>query len=296
MQLFRGLIPPMVTPIADSRVDRKGVASLVGHTVEHLDGMVVGGSCGEGPSLGWDGRTAAVGAFLEEVSGRIPVIAGVASTSTSDTQLLMKEGDRLGVAGYLVPPPFYFANSEQGVAAFYRRVASMTDREVIVYDNPRTTKTTMSVNLLASIVEQSPNINHIKVTDPDLDKVTRLRQASDATLLAGTDEVMHHQVARGCEGAVTAAPQVFPKMCRAWFDAACQRQGNTGRALYDRLLPFVVELLLGPDQYPAVIKHALFRLGVIPSDEVLSPLTPLDERRRQEVAEVLEIHALESDH
>ena len=170
-------------------------------------------------------------------------------------------------------------------------VAELTDREVVIYDNPRTTKTLMSADLLAEIVAQSPNINHIKVTDPDLSKISRLRGTSDAILLAGSDEVMHHQVVRGCQGAVTAAPQVFPRACRAWFDAAMN--GDQGRALYDRLLPFVIELLLGPDQYPAVVKYALFRLGVLTSDEVLSPLTPLDEQRRRELAEVLEIHAFE---
>lgn len=285
----------MVTPLSGSRVDPESVAALVAHTVDHLDGMVVGGSCGEGPSLGRAGRAEALEAFLEAVSGRIPVVAGVAGTSISEISSLVEDGDRLGVAGYLVPPPYYFANTEEAVSGFYRRVAALTDREIVVYDNPRTTKTAMSVDLLVAIVAESSNINHIKVTDTDLDKVTRLRRDDGAILLAGSDEVMHHQVARGCEGAVTAAPQVFPRACRAWFDAARGQDSKKARVLYDRLLPFVVELLLGPDQYPAVVKYALVQLGVIESDAVLVPLTPLDEQRRREVAEVLRIHAFEED-
>ncbi len=269
-------------------VDPDGIANLVEHTVGHLDGLVVGGSCGEGPSLGRSGRRRALRSFMDAVDGRLPVIAGVASTSLADIAELTEEGDGLGVVGYLVPPPFYFTNSSQGVEAFFAAVARGTDREIMIYDNPKTTKTAMSAELIASIVAGSPNINHVKVTDPDLDKVTRLAEMCDATLLAGSDEVMHHQIARGCEGAVTAAPQVFPQACRAWFDAARRGTGDGGRSLYDRLLPFIVELILGPDQYPAVVKHALFRLGVISSDEVLAPLTPLDERRRAELGALFE--------
>lgn len=289
MQRFRGLIPPMITPLTRGQVDSDGVKALVEHTVDHLDGMVVGGSCGEGPSLGREGRSRVLGAFIEALAGRIPVIAGVASTSIDAIRSLVEEGDSLGVVGYLVPPPFYFANSEDGVREFYRQVSELTNNEIMVYDNPRASKTVLSVDLLASLVDEFPNVNHIKVTDPDIDKVTRLRERSDATLLAGSDEVMHHQVLRGCEGAVTAVPQVFPVLCRAWFDAACRREGDGGRGLYDRMLPLVVELLLGPDQYPAVVKYALAHLEVIATDEVLAPLTPLNEDRRRELAVVMEM-------
>lgn len=284
MDRFRGLIPPMVTPIDEGVPDPQGIAALVDHSIGHLDGMVVGGSCGEGPSLGRTGRLEVLERFIDAVAGRLPVIAGVASTSLSDIADLIAAGDRIGVAGYLVPPPFYFTNSATGVQSFFGEVAGMTDREIIIYDNPKTTKTTMPVELLASIVDRSANINHVKVTDTDLDKVTDLHEQSDAILLAGSDEVMHHQVLRGCEGAVTAAPQVFPSLCRAWFDAAV---AGGGRADYDRLLPLVIELIQGPDQYPAVIKHALFTIGVLASDEVLPPMTPLDDRRRNEVAAVM---------
>jgi len=281
MDRFRGLIPPMVTPIAAGVPDPRGITALVEHTVDHLDGMVVGGSCGEGPSLGRTGRIATLGHFIDALAGRLPIIAGVASTSLSDIADLIAVGDGMGVAGYLVPPPFYFTNSATGVMSFFREVAGMTDREIVIYDNPKTTKTPMPVELLASIVEGSANINHVKVTDTDLEKVTELHERSDATLLAGSDEVMHHQVLRGCEGAVTAAPQVFPRRCRAWFDAAV---AGGGRAEYDRLLPLVIELIQGPDQYPAVVKHALLTLGVLASDEILPPLTPLDDRRCGEIA------------
>lgn len=294
MDQIAGLVPPVVTPIRNGKIDEEGIAGLVEHTVATLDGMVVAGSCGEGPSLTQAERLRAVRVFLDEVNGRIPVIMGVASTSLGDIHEVMDRTRDLQLAGYLVPPPYYFTNSPGAVEGFFREAARGTDREVMVYDNPYTSGTTMSVDVLTRIVAGNSNINHIKVTDLDLDKIPVLRDRSTATLLAGSDEVMHHQVLRGCTGAVTAAPQVLPRTCRAWFDATIADGDAAGRPSYDRLLPLVVELLQGPDQYPAVIKVALAHLGVIPSHEVLPPLTPLDDRRRAEVATVLDSNGFDA--
>jgi 4-hydroxy-tetrahydrodipicolinate synthase len=291
MERFIGLIPPMVTPVRDGRVDPDGIDALVAHTVDHLDGMVVVGSCGEGPSLSLSERRRAVDAFVTALDGRLPVIMGVAGTSLADVVDLVGEGARLGVAGFLVPPFFYFRNSAEALGAYYGEVAKATDREVMVYDNPNATKTPMSVDVLARLAEDNPNINHIKVTDTDIAKVSALAERTDAVLLAGSDEVMHHQVLRGCAGAVTAAPHVFPRVARAWFDAAGDEA--EGRRHYDRMTPFIIELLQGSDQYPAAVKLALHHLGVLPDAAVLPPLTPLDARRRQGIAVVLDGHDLD---
>jgi 4-hydroxy-tetrahydrodipicolinate synthase len=293
MERFAGLIPPMVTPVRDGQVDPSGIEALVAHTVEHLDGMVVAGSCGEGPSLSLRERRRAVETFITALGGRLPVIMGVAGTSLAEVVELVGEGSRLGVAGFLVPPPYYFRNSDDALRSYFGEVAKSTDREVMVYDNPNTTKTPLSVEVLLRLVEDNPNINHLKVTDTDIAKITALAERTDAALLAGSDEVMHHQVLRGCAGAVTAAPQVFPRTGRAWFDAAHAGDETAARRHYDRMTPFIIELLQGPDQYPAVVKLALHHLGVLPDVAVLPPLTPLDERRRQEVATVLDGHDLD---
>jgi 4-hydroxy-tetrahydrodipicolinate synthase len=290
---FQGLVPPVITPMRDGRVDAEGIDRFVAHAGELLDGMVVCGSCGEGPSLPADEKRVAVEAFVGAADGRFPIVLGAAGTSVADVITTLRMGEELGVAGFLVPSPMYFRNSSQSVAEFFRSVAAATDLEVMVYDNPSASKTVLSVEDLVRIVEASPNINHVKMTDTDLEKVEGLVTRSDVTVLAGSDEIMHHQLMRGCPGAVTAAPQVFPRTGRAWFDAASKGDEKTSREHYNRMAPFIIELLQGPDQYPAVIKFALGHLGVLPSDEVLPPLTPLSQRRRAEVATVLDLHALD---
>lgn len=287
MERLTGLWPPVVTPVRDGAIDVEGIDALVEHMADDLDGIMVTGSCGEGPSLSGSQRLDALRAFLRATNGELPVVVGVTATSLAEIHEVMDRTQDLDVVGYLVPPPYYFRTRETTLRRFFHAVAGGTDRQVLVYDNPYTTGTPLSVDLLAHIVDDNANVNHVKVTDLDLDKLEELGDRTDVSLLAGSDEVMHHQVLRGCVGAVTAVPQILPAMCRAWFDATIADGDEAGRPHYDRLVPLVIELLQGPDQYPAVVKTALTQLGVLPSDEVLPPLTPLDERRRNEIATVL---------
>ncbi len=278
---FRGLIPPMITPFREGRVDGDSIERLVEVCAPHLDGMVVAGSTGEGPSMTFAERTATIDRFSRAIQGRMSLIVGVAETSLENIRELMRFGDEHGALGYLVPLPFYFRHTSETIVAFFREVSGYTDREIIVYDNPYTTKTVLTVADYSFLATLRPNIRHVKITDTTLHKVDAAKARGDLLLLSGSDEVMQQQVVRGCEGAITATPQVFPAECRAWFDATRAGDLAASARLFAWLLPFINEVMIGTDDYPAVIKYALRHRGVIASDEVRAPLAPLGNVRRQ---------------
>jgi 4-hydroxy-tetrahydrodipicolinate synthase len=278
---FRGLFPPVITPFVDGRVDAGSIERLVEACAPHLQGMVVAGSTGEGPSMTFAERTATIDCFARAMRGRLHLIVGVAATSLDEIRDLMRFGDEHGADGYLVPLPFYFRHTPETVAAFFRDVSGYTDREIVVYDNPYATKTLLTAADYGVLAALRRNIRHVKMTDTALAKVDAARQRGDLILLSGSDEVMQQQVVRGCEGAITAIPQVFPRTARAWFDAT--RAGDLGESsrLFARMLPLINEMMIGTDEYPAVVKFALRRRGVIASDEVRMPLPSLADVRRR---------------
>lgn len=278
---FRGLFPPMITPFRNGRVDGDSIGRLVEAGASYLDGMVVAGSTGEGPSMTFAERAATIEHFGRAMRGRLHLIVGVAETSLDDIRELMRFGDEHGAVGYLVPLPFYFRHTPETIGAFYREVAGYTDREIIVYDNPYATKTALTPDDYAVLGALRPNIRHVKITDTTLGKVDAAKARGGLILLSGSDDVMQQQVLRGCEGAITAVPQVFPAAARAWFDAARTGDAAASCRLFAPLLPFVNEVMIGTDDYPAVTKFALRHRGVIASDEVRSPLAPLGEARRR---------------
>jgi 4-hydroxy-tetrahydrodipicolinate synthase len=278
---FRGLFPPVITPMRDGRVDSGGIARLVEACAPHLDGMVVAGSTGEGPSLTVAERAATIADFARAMRGRLRLIVGVAETALEDVRELMRLGDEHGADGYLVPVPFYFRHTPDTVAAFFREVSSYTDREIVVYDNPYATKTVLTAADYGVLASLRPNIRHVKITDTALAKVDAAKQRGDLILLSGSDEVMQQQIVRGCEGAITAIPQIFPKTARAWFDATRAGDLAASSRLFASLLPVINEMMIGTDEYPAVVKFVLRYRGVIASDEMRLPLRPLSEARRQ---------------
>jgi 4-hydroxy-tetrahydrodipicolinate synthase len=284
---LRGLFPPVITPFRNGRVDGESIGRLVDACAATLDGMVVAGSTGEGPSMTFAERTTTVDLFGRAMRGRLRLVVGVAETSLDDIRELMRFGDERDAVGYLVPLPFYFRHTAETIVAFFREVSGYTDREIIVYDNPYTTKTVLTVDDYARLAALRSNIRHVKITDTTIHKVDAAKARGDLILLAGSDEVMHQQVVRGCEGAITATPQVFPSESRAWFDAARAGELAASARLFARLLPYINEVMIGTDDYPAVIKYALRHRGVIVSDEVRRPLAPLSDVRRRILESVM---------
>lgn len=278
---FRGLIPPVITPFRNGAVDGESIERLVDFCVPHLDGMVVAGSTGEGPSMTLAERTQTIEHFARAIRSRMHLIVGVAETSLGNVRAIMQFGDEHGAVGYLVPLPFYFRHTAETMTAFFHEVSGYTDREIIIYDNPYTTKTVLTVADYARLASLRSNIRHVKITDTTLAKVDFATAQGDLILLSGSDEVMQQQVVRGCDGAITATPQVFPAESHAWFDAARAGDLQESTRLFARLLPFINEVMIGTDDYPAVVKWALRYRGIIASDEVRPPLSPLNDVRRR---------------
>ncbi|HLJ59191.1 MAG TPA: dihydrodipicolinate synthase family protein [bacterium] len=288
---LRGLLPPVITPFRNGAVDGDSIARLVESCAPYLDGLVVAGSTGEGPSMTLAERVQTVRFFSQAMRGRLRLIVGVAETNLENIREIVRAGDAEGAVAYLVPLPFYFKHTSETITAFYREVSGFTDREIIVYDNPYTTKTVLTVADYARLREVRNNIRHVKVTDTTVAKIDAAKAAGGMILLAGDDGVMQHQVLRGCEGAVTAVLQVFPQESRAWFDRTREGDLAASTRLFASLLPFINELAIGADEYPAVVKWALRHRGVIASDEMRLPISPLTDFRRRVLERVMAVMA-----
>ncbi len=283
MTELRGLIPPMVTPMRDGSIDEASIKSLVDFAVPHLDGLCICSSTGEAASLSLAERKQLVTAYLAAIDGRKPLVVGLSDTAAPSTEEFLSFCEELPIAAYLVPLPYYFRHTAQSIQGHFSWIAGITRRPIMLYDNPYSTKTILSPSLIASLVESVPSIEYVKLTDVDINKPPELAQAIRAKLFAGSDEVMEHQIRRGCIGAVCATPQVFPAESRTWFDALMAGDEAAAFRAKSAFAPFISEVMVGVDEYSAVVKHALWKLGVIASSEVRRPLQPLSELRQREV-------------
>lgn len=281
-----GFIPPIATPMRDGKVDVPSLERLVDYLAPYVNGYLVGGSVGENPSL-----TLAERILIAEVVAARKHSSHILAVSVADNALpncfeLARMASRVKADLAMVLCPTYYTNSRAMLCSFIGAIGSKSDIPLCLYDNPEASGVKLSVEDIAAIARAVPQLRHIKVTDPDPNKVAALKCGADLGIHAGDDIVLWHMLSRGADGAMVGIPMIYPEQAAAFWGA--MKAGNTSVALdhYRVLTPFIHLAFGGPD-YVQVIKFVLHHRGVIDTDEVRLPLLPLDTIRRREVLNAL---------
>jgi 4-hydroxy-tetrahydrodipicolinate synthase len=126
-----------------------------------VHGLTPLGSTGEFAYLDRAQRAAVVQATIEAAAGRVPVVAGVASTSTAEAVAQAKEFQRLGADGILAILEAYFPVKDAGVESYFRAIADAVDIPVVLYTNPQFQRSDLSLDVVARLAEH-PRIRYIK--------------------------------------------------------------------------------------------------------------------------------------
>jgi len=160
---FRGVFPYLVSP-----VDGAGrvLADVLGRLADDLvnagvHGLTPLGSTGEFAYLSRDQRMAVVRTTIDAAAGRVPVVAGVASTATADAVEQALHYQRLGADGILAILEAYFPVQDAGVEAYFRAIADAVDIPVVLYTNPQFQRSDLTLDVIARLAEH-PRIRYIK--------------------------------------------------------------------------------------------------------------------------------------
>jgi 4-hydroxy-tetrahydrodipicolinate synthase len=160
---LHGVFPYLVSPVdADGRVKSDVLGQLADDLIAAgVHGLTPLGSTGEFAYLSNDQRAAIVRTTIEAAAGRVPVVAGVASTSTADAVAQARHYAKLGADGILAILESYFPLAEPQVEAYFRAIADAVDVPVVLYTNPQFQRTDLSLDVIARLSEH-PRIRYIK--------------------------------------------------------------------------------------------------------------------------------------
>ena len=163
MTEFHGVFPYLVSPVDGAGRIRTDVHQrLVDDLVKAgVHGVTPLGSTGEFAYLNRDQRSEIVRATIEAAAKRVPVVAGVASTSTADAVAQAKEYQRLGADGILAILEAYFPVPDAGVEAYFRAIADAVDIPVVLYTNPQFQRSDLTLDVIARLADH-PRIGYIK--------------------------------------------------------------------------------------------------------------------------------------
>jgi 4-hydroxy-tetrahydrodipicolinate synthase len=160
---FQGVFPYLVSPVDPSgKIRTEVLARLCEDLIKAgVHGLTPLGSTGEFAYLNSAQRTAVVQTTIEAAKGRVPVVAGVASTSTADAVAQARAYQKLGADGILAIMEAYFPIADAGIEAYFRAIADAVDIPVVIYTNPQFQRSDLTLDVIERLAAH-PRIGYIK--------------------------------------------------------------------------------------------------------------------------------------
>jgi 4-hydroxy-tetrahydrodipicolinate synthase len=278
-----GYIPDLPTPFdADDGIDLTAFARLCERQIEAgVSAITVGETAGEASTLTPAEHDSIVRAAVETAHGRVRVIAGAGSNSTSHAIELTRRAAAAGADAVLSVVPYYNKPMQAGIQAHFQAIAEQTDLPIILHDIPSRTIRELSDDTLTRLA-QSRQFIGLRDGAGDITRPMRLQSLlpSGFRLLSGDDATALTFIANGGDGCISMVSNVAPELCRIIFSCCRQRRLQSARYLQNRLVPLTAALT---KESPAALKYALCLLGFMrPSTRL--PIVELADAAKAEVA------------
>ncbi len=284
---FSGSITALITPMnRDGSLDFASFEKLVDWQIrEGTSALCAVGTTGESPTLSHAEHHAVVERTIKVSAGRVPVIAGAGSNSTSEAIDLAQYAEKAGANAVLVVAPYYNKPTQEGLYRHYMAIADAISIPVILYNIPGRSIVDISVETMARLARH-PNIIGVKDATANLLRPLQVRRAVEKRFnqLSGEDGTAVAFLAAGGDGCISVTANVAPALCANVQKAWQQGRTQDAIAIQDKLLPLHDTLFC--ESNPAPAKYAASLLGLA-GETCRLPLAPLTEPSREKVRAAL---------
>jgi 4-hydroxy-tetrahydrodipicolinate synthase len=281
-----GYIPDLPTPLDENgEIDLTAFARLCERQIEAgVPAIVVCETAGEASTLTPVEQQSIVGTAVGVAHGRVRVIAGAGSNSTSQAIELTRRAERAGADAVLSVVPYYNKPMQAGIHAHFRAIAGATALPIILHDIPSRTVRELSDDTLVRLSESSQFIG-LRDGSGDIGRPSRLRPRlpTEFRLLSGDDATALAFIASGGDGCISMNSNVAPELCQTVYSSCRQGRLQSARYLQNRLARLTASLC---DDSPAALKYALHLLGFMRPNNRL-PIVELPESAKAEVARAI---------
>ena len=290
--MISGSLVALVTPM-DSRgsLDWQALERLIDfHLEQGTDGIVAVGTSGESATLDMDEHKEVIRRVVDQVAGRIPVIAGTGANSTSEAVELTEAARSVGADACLLVTPYYNKPTQEGLYQHFKFIAEAVAIPQILYNVPGRTACDMLPDTVVRLAD-IPNIIGIKEATGDLQRARELieRVGERMAIYSGDDPTAVELILLGGKGNISVTANVAPKAMHDLCVAALQGDADTARRLNDMLMPLHEKLFI--ESNPIPVKWALHEMGLV-DDGLRLPLTSLSEDCQPAVREALKLCGL----
>jgi 4-hydroxy-tetrahydrodipicolinate synthase len=272
---LRGCGTALVTPFtAAGDVDEPALRAFVRwQLAEGVHFLVPCGSTGEAATLTPEEHRRVVEVVVDEVAGRVPVVAGAGSNDTRRAVWFSREMAAAGATHLLHVSPAYSKPPQRGIEAHFRAVAEATELPVVLYNVPGRTASNVEAATTLRLAEV-PNIVAVKEASGNLAQVDAiLRGRPDGfAVLSGDDQLTLGMLAAGGDGVISVVSNATPRLMAELCDRAAAGDLDGARAVHRRLVPWMTAAFVESNPIPA--KAALAMMGHM-ENLLRLPLVPL---------------------
>lgn len=284
---LQGSMVALVTPMeTDGALDVESLRSLVEfHIAEGTDAIVAVGTTGESATLDEAEHCETIRRVVEQVAGRVPVIAGTGANSTTEAVRLTQCAQQAGADACLLVTPYYNKPTQEGLYLHHKAIAEAVDIPQILYNVPGRTACDMLPETVARLSE-IPNIIGIKEATGNLDRLAEImRLARPGFLLfSGDDATACEFCLRGGQGVISVTANVAPRLMHEMCAAALAGDRATAESIDAKLAALHRDLFT--ESNPIPVKWALCEMGLI-KPGIRLPLTWLSSDRHAVVRAAL---------
>jgi len=284
--LFHSSYTALLTPFKDNKVDYSSYKELIDFQINNgTHGLVPVGTTGESPTLSHDEHKKLIEVCIEQSNGRVPVIAGAGSNSTSEAVDFVKHACSAGADGLLVVTPYYNKPTQSGLLAHYNELIKHASKPIIIYDIPGRSVIQMTDETMAKLA-QDQFIVGVKDATADLTRPTRLQNiiGDNFIQLSGEDGTALAYLAAGGHGCISVTANIAPNLLSRMHNAWKQGDINTAQEINKKLMPLHDALFC--ETSPGPLKYAASLLGICSSDARL-PIVEIEEDSKLKVKEAL---------
>lgn len=277
-QRFYGVIPAVLTPFKNGKVDTEALTRLVEFMIEEgVHGLYPCGTTGEGMLMNSEERKLVAETVVKAARGRVPVMVHVGTFATADTIDLALHARSIGADAIGVVAPYFYSVDKVGLAEHFKAVANaVPDMPVYIYNIPGNAKNDVTPDVVKKVADACPNVAGVKDSSKD---VARLEDyihtlGPKYEVIVGSDALLLPALVMGGTGVISAVANVFPKEVCAVHEAFKAGDLEKAKELQYKVNQLRDALKDGP--YLAAFKAAL-RLRGIEFGGMKAPLRELSE-------------------
>jgi 4-hydroxy-tetrahydrodipicolinate synthase len=288
LKMFQGSMVALVTPMdQDGNIDELSLRNLIDYHVDNqTDAIVAVGTTGESATLNHEEHCQVIRIAVEQAAGRIPVIAGTGSNSTTEAIEYTKCAKDVGADACLLVTPYYNKPTQEGLYQHYKKIAEAVNIPQLLYNVPGRT----ACDMLPATVKRLAEIDNIIGIKEAVGEITRIRELLELAndnfaIYSGDDATALELILLGGKGTISVTANVAPKAMHEMCHLALSGDSDGARAINKSLMSLHNNLFVEANPIP--VKWALNKMGLIP-EGIRLPLTTMSEQYHDIVKQAMQ--------